>query len=111
MRTVINAYTLSECMETLCEYVSAYEQQGEENLIFCEDRLTLIAERSITKALGGTFKTNVSTFSRYAPMSPASPATRIGSSRITADLGIPLRLAWGKTHCRWSSLTKSIRTM
>ena len=85
MRTVINAYTLSECMETLCEYVSAYEQQGEENLIFCEDRLTLIAERSITKALGGTFKTNVSTFSRYAPTSK-SIITKQGSVMIIADV-------------------------
>ena len=65
MRTVVHTYTLSECMQTMAEYVSAYEQSGGYNLVFCEDRLTLIAERAIVKKLGGTFHTSVSTFARF----------------------------------------------
>lgn len=65
MTTLITAYTLSECMDAMATYVTAYEQAGDTNIIFCEDRLTLIAERTIIRALGGTFATSVTTFSRY----------------------------------------------
>lgn len=65
MTTVLKAYTLSECMETMTEYAAAYESQGGKNLVFCEDRLTLIAERALAARLGGTFETTVSTFARF----------------------------------------------
>ena len=65
MRTIITAYTLSECMEEMSAYAAALEKQGGENLIFCEDRLTLIAERALTNATGGTFRSRVSTFARF----------------------------------------------
>ncbi|MBQ8291357.1 MAG: exodeoxyribonuclease V subunit gamma [Clostridia bacterium] len=65
MNTVIKAFTLSECMEVMAEYAEAYEKQGGKNLIFCEDRLTLIAERTLARRLGGTFETNVTTFARF----------------------------------------------
>ncbi len=64
MNAVLKAYTLSECMETMAEYAAAYEAQGGVNIIFCEDRLTLIAERALIKRLGGTFRSHVSTFAR-----------------------------------------------
>ena len=65
MFTVIKAFTLSECMEEMSGYVSAYEKTGGTNLIFCEDRLTLIAERAILRETGGTFQSSVSTFARF----------------------------------------------
>ncbi|MBQ2768990.1 MAG: exodeoxyribonuclease V subunit gamma [Clostridia bacterium] len=65
MRTVIEAYTLSECMEEVSKYAEAYEKLGGKNLIFCEDRLTLIAERALLSRMGGTFSTSVSTFARF----------------------------------------------
>ncbi len=65
MVTAIKAYTLSECMETMARYVEECEARGEKNLVFCEDRLTLIAERAITSRLGGSFDTRVCTFSRF----------------------------------------------
>ena len=65
MRTIITAYTLSECMEEMSAYAAALEKQGGKNLIFCEDRLTLIAERALTSATGGTFRSTVSTFARF----------------------------------------------
>ncbi len=65
MYTILKAYTLSECMERTAEYLQAYERQGDKNLVFCEDRLTLIAERAIAAKLGGTFFTGVTTFARF----------------------------------------------
>ena len=54
MITIIKAYTLSECMEAMANCISELESKGERNLIFCEDRLTLVAERAVVKN-GGTF--------------------------------------------------------
>ena len=65
MNAIIKAYTLSECMEAMSAYAAAYEKTGAQNLIFCEDRLTLIAERALLREMGGTFKTSVSTFARF----------------------------------------------
>ena len=64
MNAVLKAYTLSEAMEVMAQYALAYEQQGGRNLIFCEDRLTLIAERALLRATGGTFRSSVATFAR-----------------------------------------------
>ena len=65
MNAVIKTYTLSECLDSLVSYVSAYERTGARNLVFCEDRLTLVTERAIVNALGGSFQTSVTTFARY----------------------------------------------
>ena len=65
MNLILKAYTLSECMEAMASYASAYEKQGVKNLIFCEDRLTLVAERALIKETGGSFHSSVSTFARY----------------------------------------------
>ncbi|MFQ7700523.1 MAG: hypothetical protein ACLRL0_04595 [Christensenellaceae bacterium] len=65
MIAVLNAYTLSECMEIMAEYAAAYESRGGRNLIFCEDRLTLIAEQALTRKTGGTFFSSVTTFARF----------------------------------------------
>ena len=65
MHVILKAYSLSECMETMAEYAAAYEAQGGMNLIFCEDRLTLVAERALLRRVGGTFRSHVSTFARF----------------------------------------------
>ena len=65
MNTVIRAYTLSECMEVMARYAAAFEKTGDKNLIFCEDRLTLIAEKALVRETGGTFLSSVSTFARF----------------------------------------------
>ncbi|MBO4940376.1 MAG: exodeoxyribonuclease V subunit gamma [Clostridia bacterium] len=65
MNLILKAYTLSQCMELMAEYAQAYEAQGKKNLIFCEDRLTLIAERALLRKTGGTFLSSVSTFARF----------------------------------------------
>lgn len=65
MNFILNAYTLSQCMDIMAERVRLYEQNGESNIVFCEDRLTLLAERALTRTTGGTFLTNVTTFARF----------------------------------------------
>lgn len=65
MNAVIKANTMAQCMESMAEYAAAYEAQGGQNLIFCEDRLTLLAERAILEKLGGTFSSGVATFARF----------------------------------------------
>lgn len=66
MHSVIKAYTLSQCMDAMAQYAQAYEKQGKKNIIFCEDRLTLIAERALLKKTGGSFLSSVVTFARFA---------------------------------------------
>ena len=65
MIRAIRASTLSECMEIMSAEAETYEKQGGKNLIFCEDRLTLIAERALLTRMGGTFHSSVSTFARF----------------------------------------------
>ncbi len=65
MTAIFKAYTLSECLDVLTDLVERSERVGKRSLIFCEDRLTLIAERAIARKLGGSFLTSVSTFSRF----------------------------------------------
>ena len=65
MNTIIKAYTLSQCMDEMAKKAAQFEGAGERNLIFCEDRLTLIAERALLRQMGGSFHTTVSTFARF----------------------------------------------
>jgi len=65
MNLILKAYTLSQCMEIMAENAAAHEALGEKNLIFCEDRLTLLAERALLKATGGTYLSTVTTFARF----------------------------------------------
>ena len=65
MTTIVKTRSLAQCMQWMAEYAAAYEKQGDKNLIFCEDRLTLLAERALLKRTGGTFSSSVSTFARF----------------------------------------------
>ena len=66
MIRAIGAYSLSECMEIMSELVFRAEKADEKkrNVVFCEDRLTLIAERAMTEKLGGSFRSYVTTYAR-----------------------------------------------
>lgn len=85
MYTVVTAYSLSECMEELSKRIAENESRGERNLIFCEDRLTLIAERAITRVVGGTFLTTVSTFARFLN-APNKTVSKQGSVMAVAGI-------------------------
>lgn len=97
MNILVKAYTLSECMDATADYVKAYEAVGMANLIFCEDRLTLIAERTIVRALGGSFFTSVTTFGRFL----RAEVSRLGKQgSVMAISGIMAELQKeGKLKC------------
>ncbi|MBQ8884925.1 MAG: PD-(D/E)XK nuclease family protein [Clostridia bacterium] len=85
MTAVLSAYTLSECMDVMAEYAAAYESQGGRNVIFCEDRLTLIAERALVKKTGGTFFSSVTTFARFLK-TDVKVLTKQGSVMATGSI-------------------------
>lgn len=57
--------SLREGLEYLKNYVVEAEARGEKTVVFCEDRLTLLAEQTICEGVGGTFLTSVTTFARF----------------------------------------------
>ena len=78
MADIIGAPTLSDALAALRAWAADKEGTGKRNLIFCEDRLTLLAERAVLDALGGTFLTEVTTFARFLAGS-ASVLSKQGS--------------------------------
>ncbi len=78
MSKIIGAPTLDDALTVLQEWVKEGETRGEKNFIFCEDRLTLLSERAVLEALGGTLFTEVSTFARFLSGS-ASVLSKQGS--------------------------------
>lgn len=65
MNLSVIAPTLGEALDELKKYVRSQEEGGRRTVIFCEDRLTLVAERAVCAAVGGTFSTSVYTFARF----------------------------------------------
>lgn len=101
MFTAIKTFTLSECMEEMASYVSAFEKTGGTNLVFCEDRLTLIAERAILRELGGTFQTSVTTFARFLQTDDRA-ISKQGSVMVVGEVMTRLQRE-GKLQCFTSS--------
>ena len=56
---------LPVALEKLKEIISSNEEKGKNTVIFCEDRLTLAAEREVCAAVGGTFNVSVYTLARF----------------------------------------------
>lgn len=102
MNTVIKAYTLSECMEIMSEYAEAYEKLGGENVIFCEDRLTLVAERALVNRLGGSFVSSVYTFARFLSVKERA-VSKQGSVMLVGEVMTRLQRE-GKLQCFTSSV-------
>lgn len=65
MITSYTAPTTGAALEKLKEIVARNESAGKKTVIFCEDRLTLAAERAVCAAAGGTFSSSVYTFARF----------------------------------------------
>lgn len=61
----IVAPALNAALEKLKKIIAANESDGKKTVIFCEDRLTLAAERTVCAAVGGTFSVSVCTFARF----------------------------------------------
>lgn len=83
MADIIGAPTLDDALAVLRERAERGEARGEKNLIFCEDRLTLLAERAVLERLGGTFFTEVTTFARFLS----------GSAQVLSKQGSVLEIA------------------
>lgn len=65
MAVLMRAPTLDDALAALRELASRAEEGGSRILVFCEDRLTLSAERALLASLGGSFTAEVSTFARF----------------------------------------------
>ena len=65
MANLILAPTLHEALRALADRIGRAEARGQRNLVFCEDSLTLLAERAVLERTGGTFLTEVTTFARF----------------------------------------------
>lgn len=61
----VTCSALSAALKKLKETVAENEAAGARTVIFCEDRLTLAAERTVCAAVGGTFNTFVFTLARF----------------------------------------------
>lgn len=97
MVKLIGAYTLSECLEAMAENVAAYEALGRRNLIFCEDRLTLVAERALLRKQGGSFLSEITTFARFLK-TDGKVLSRQGSVMAVGNLISRLQ-AEGRLRC------------
>ena len=65
MIRAINCAALSVALEQLKKIVKLNEENGQKTVIFCEDRLSLAAERTVCAAVEGTFSTSVFTLARF----------------------------------------------
>lgn len=83
MANIIGAPTLDDALAVLRERAKNGEARGEKNLIFCEDKLTLLAERAVLEGLDGTFFTEVTTFARFLS----------GSAQVLSKQGSVLEIA------------------
>ncbi len=61
----VRAHTLDDALASLGQIAAENEERGRKTLVFCEDRLTLLAEKAVLAACGGTFFTEVTTFRRF----------------------------------------------
>lgn len=69
MTELIVAPVLCGALEKFKEVVQAHSEkhgaEGRPLIVFCEDRLSLVAERAVCEAVGGTFAVSVYTLSRF----------------------------------------------
>ena len=65
MIEAVSCTALSVALQKLKEKVAFNEERGLKTVVFCEDRLSLAAERTVCAAVGGSFLTSVYTFARF----------------------------------------------
>ncbi len=68
-----NCTALPSALEELKKIISRNETNDVKTVIFCEDRLTLAAERTVCAAVGGTFSTSVYTLARFLATEKGKP--------------------------------------
>ncbi len=65
MIKAFNCAALETALNKLKQIVKHNEGAGQKTVVFCEDRLSLVAERTVCAAVEGTFLTSVYTFARF----------------------------------------------
>lgn len=65
MTNLIGAPILRDALAALADVTGRNEAEGRRTTVFCEDRLTLLAERAALTGKKGTFLTEVTTFARF----------------------------------------------
>lgn len=70
----ISCTALSVALEQLKKIVAKNEAEGKRTVVFCEDRLSLAAERTVCSAVEGTFTTYVYTFARFLAAECGKPS-------------------------------------
>ena len=65
MIKAITCPATSAALERLKKIIADNRDRNKRTVIFCEDRLTLAAERTVCAAVGGTFTASVYTFARF----------------------------------------------
>lgn len=73
MIKAISCSALSVALEQLKKIVIENEAAELHTVVFCEDRLSLAAERTVCSAVGGTFLTSVYTFARFLSVECGKP--------------------------------------
>jgi ATP-dependent helicase/nuclease subunit B len=73
------APTLSMALKELKNLIAQNEEKGKRTVVFCEDRLTLAAERTVCQAVGGTFFSSVYTFARFLATEKGKPDNILSS--------------------------------
>lgn len=61
----VNCAALPVALAQLKNLIQKNEEEKQRTLVFCEDRLSLAAERTVCEAVEGTFLTSVYTFTRF----------------------------------------------
>ncbi len=95
MTKIIGAPTLDDALEELSVQVVGSERTGRRCVVFCEDKLTLLAERAVVRNTGGTFLSEVTTFARFLSGERAV-LSKQGSVMAISSI---LRAEEGNLHC------------
>ena len=86
MSKVFIAPVLSAALEKFKEIVKSHAESGGKEgrrlVVFCEDRLSLAAERAVCEAVGGTFSVSVYTLSRFLSGEAKSDGNEIGRAHV-----------------------------
>ncbi len=65
--------------KTVREHEERAREEGKRLVVFCEDRLSLVAERAICEEVGGTFSVSVFTLSRFLVQETGKPSEALTS--------------------------------
>lgn len=84
---MIYAYSvpaLSVAAEKFKEIIVNNEEQGKRTVVFCEDRLALVAENLVCSAVGGSFLTSVYSFGRFLSLEKSADTVQVLSNQGSA---------------------------